>query len=68
MVVIGLLNISLITQVRVSIRAKIDLEGQSQDILAGVINKQESQNRTEELMLKVGRAPTKGWTSSIKQA
>lgn len=42
MVVIGLLNISLITQVRVSIRAKIDLEGQSQDILAGVINKQES--------------------------
>lgn len=42
MVTIGFLDISLVIQVRVSIRAEIDLEGQSQDNLAGVINKLET--------------------------
>lgn len=42
MVTIGFLDISLVIQVRVSIRAEIDLEGQSPDNLARVINKLES--------------------------
>lgn len=50
MMAVDLLDISLVIQVRFFSRTKMNLKGQSQDNLAGVINKLESENRRQELM------------------
>lgn len=63
MVTIGLLDIS--EEVRIPSRAKINLEGQSQNNLAGVINKLESDN-WRKLVLKVDQAQSKGQISAVK--
>lgn len=63
MVTIGLLDIS--EEVGIPSRAKINLEGQSQNNLPGVINKLESEN-WRKLVLKVDQAQSKGQVSAVK--
>ena len=63
MVTIGLLDVS--EEVRIPSRAKINLKGQSQNNLGGVINELESEN-WRKLVLKVDQAQSKGQISAVK--
>lgn len=66
MAAIGLLDMSLVIQVKVFSRAKMNL-GQLQENLAVVIDKLESENRGKELVLKADCDQTKGQTYSINR-